>query len=409
MHGIEQATRFAAALDQARGVQMPVVPGPVETESLGQALNQVSLRLAEHERALAASSQRLRTVLDSAVDGIFTADEKGVVIDANPAAAELFGYTTEGMRGRALRELLPGLSLADEGDEDPLPRLADGTLVLKRDLRAQRADGRTFPARLGLREIRVEHLPLYIGIVRDISEETRLEQMKDNFIAQMSHELRTPLTSLNAALALMSSDGPPGEARRLVEIAHNSSQRLTRLVHDIVDFERLEAGDLEFNIGPTALAPIVDAAVTDERARAEAASVDISYATPLPDAHVLADPERLRQAIGKLLDNAVRMTPRGGSVQVSVERRKNVLQIGVTDHGPGLPEEFRTQAFSRFSQVPHSDERYRSGAGLGLSFTKAIIERLGGSIDYYSVSGVETKFFIEIAELYDDADDVNPP
>ena len=405
MHGIEQATRFAAGLDQARGVQMPIPPGPAESQALGQALNQVSLRLAEHERALAASAHRLQTVLDSAVDGIFTADESGMIVDANPAAAQLFGYTQNNIRGRALRDLLPELALGDDADDDPPPRLADGSIVLKRDMPGRRSDGQTFPLRLGLSEIRIDDARLYIGIVRDFSDERRLEQMKDTFIAQMSHELRTPLTSLNAALALMSSDGPPGEARRLVEIAHNSSARLTRLVRDIVDYEQLAAGKLEFNIVATALAPIVDAAVADERVRAETLGVTIAYATPLPEARVLADPERLRQAIGKLLDNAVRMTARGDSVQVSVERRKNILQIGITDYGPGLPEDFRAQVFSRFSQVDLPDERYRSGAGLGLSLAKAIIGRLGGTIDYYSVPGVETKFFVEIAELYDEVDE----
>jgi signal transduction histidine kinase len=257
---------------------------------------------------------------------------------------------------------------------------------------------------LGLSEIRLDARRLYIGIVRDITEEKRLDQMKDSFIAQVSHELRTPLTSLNAALSLMRGEGSPGEARRLVEIAHSSSARLTRLVTDILDYERLEAGDLPLHIDVTSLAPIVERAVEEERPRAETLGVTIAYGTPLPDARVLADPTRLCQAVNKLLDNAVRMSPRGERVLISVERRKNLLQIAVTDRGPGVPESFRSQVFSKFAQVESSDERYRTGAGLGLSLARAIVERHGGTIDFYSVPGVETKFFIEIPEVYDDPD-----
>jgi signal transduction histidine kinase len=222
------------------------------------------------------------------------------------------------------------------------------------------------------------------GTNADISALRELERLKNSFIATVSHELRTPLTAILGPLALV-KDGETGplspDAQAFVDIAFANSERLAALINDILDLEKIDSGAMEFNIGA------VDIAQLFERARhlhsGLAAQGDVALAIRAePGLSVTGDDHRLAQVLGNLLSNALKYSPRGGTVTLAAQRSGNGVRVEVSDEGPGVPEEFRAKIFTRFAQADGTDTRSRGGTGLGLAICKTIVERLGGRIGY---------------------------
>lgn len=228
---------------------------------------------------------------------------------------------------------------------------------------------------------------------------------KSDFLATVSHELRTPLTSIRGALALIAG-GVAGElpaaAKPLIDIAHKNSERLILLVNDILDMEKIEAGKMEFNIGPVKLMPLLLLALDGNRAYAEQYKVDYALeselASELSGALVSVDGNRMMQVFANLLSNAAKYSPAGGRVLITVARIDHHLRVTVIDNGPGIPDEFRARIFQKFAQADSSDARQKGGTGLGLSIAKAIIEKMGGNIGFDMQPGVQTAFFVELPE-----------
>src|SRR6185369_6677324 len=229
------------------------------------------------------------------------------------------------------------------------------------------------------------------AVARDIEEEKRIAQMKNDFVSVVSHELRTPLTSIRGSLGLIAG-GVAGElpekARALVEIASKSCERLVRLINDILDVEKIESGKMGFYFAPIELAPLLERALEDNRAYAEGYGVVLRITATAPGARVWGDPDRLLQVMTNLISNAVKFSPRGGTVEVTTARGSGDVRIAVTDHGRGIPPELRPRLFEKFAQADSSSTREKGGTGLGLSISRAIIERHHGRIGFTSEPGV---------------------
>ena len=226
----------------------------------------------------------------------------------------------------------------------------------------------------------------------------RATRLKDEFIATVSHELRTPLTSITASLALLvgSSDGDPASpARRLIAIALSNSQRLVRLVNDILDIEKLEAGKVNFKSQLINLRLLVQRSIEANRPFAESAKVLLKL-NDIGSCEVLADADRLMQILSNLLSNAIKFSPAFSEVTVTIERREEIVRVSVADQGPGIPDEFKSRLFQKFAQADGSDSRKNGGTGLGLSIAKEIVERLGGTIGYVKVPSGGAEFFVEL-------------
>lgn len=391
MRAVERATEFAGRLAETRGTTYPVEHSSYEVEQLGTALNQVSLKLAEQEQALHAAHRRLQAVLQHAIDGIVTLDAQGRIESANPAAEKIFGLSVEQILGRAFGELVPDFRM-DDFERDNLRHIeADGL----------RHDGAAIPLMLGLSRMDLEGRRGYVGILRDISEQKRLDRMKSNFVSSVSHELRTPLTSIHAALCLLAGgevDGIGGEAKDLAGLAYKNSTRLARIINDILDFESIEAGRAVLAARAVELAPLIEEAVREAGDLARARTVRLALALEAPGAQALADAPMLKRALAQLLTNAVRLSPPREEVHVALTRREGFLRIAVTDRGPGIPESARQYIFQKFVQVDAGDIRYKEGTGLGLALARTIVERLGGSIGFDSTPHVATTFFLELPE-----------
>jgi len=213
------------------------------------------------------------------------------------------------------------------------------------------------------------------------------------------HELRTPLTSISGSLGLLVGQWAgklPESAARLLVIAHKNSQRLVRLINDILDIEKMESGKIVFDMKRVEVCVLVEQAIEANRGFAEGFDVRIRLDPECKPVDVRADPDRFAQIVTNLLSNAVKFSPPGEEVVVGVETRGETVRISVRDHGHGVPAEFRPRIFEKFAQADATDARQKGGTGLGLSIVKQIVDRLGGELGFDDAPGGGTTFHVEL-------------
>jgi signal transduction histidine kinase/ActR/RegA family two-component response regulator len=238
-------------------------------------------------------------------------------------------------------------------------------------------------------------------IARDISEAKKVERIKNEFVATVSHELRTPLTSIRGALGLLEGGilGALDEATlEIVRIARTNSDRLIRLVNDMLDLQKIEAGKLELAWREATVRSLVDTSVDSVRGMAEEAGVTIRVGA-IADLYVKVDVDRMVQVLTNLLSNAAKFSPRGGEVVVRAVAAESRIRLEVVDRGPGIAPELLPRLFQKFQQLDASDKRAKGGTGLGLAISRAIVEELGGTIGVSSSAGEGSTFWIEIARI----------
>lgn len=244
-----------------------------------------------------------------------------------------------------------------------------------------------------------------IAVEKKIAANVEKERLKNEFVATVSHELRTPLTSIVGALALLSGNvagSLPEPAMRLLQIAHTNSQRLVRLLNDILDIEKLEAGKVDFDFKRIDSRALVKQAIAENQRFAESHDVSIRLDPGSSPGKIRADPDRLIQVLTNLLSNAVKFSPPGEEVVVAVETRGKTVRISIRDHGPGIPADFKSRIFEKFAQADATDSRKKGGTGLGLSISKAIVERLDGVIGFEDALGGGAIFYVELP-IWNDA------
>lgn len=236
------------------------------------------------------------------------------------------------------------------------------------------------------------------GIAIDITSKKEAEKHVHEFYSMVSHELRTPLTSVHASLRIMEGGlaGPLNDkVKRLVTIAREESDRLIRLINDILDIRKLEAGMLELKLEELDVAKIVELSLAEMKGMAE--SVNISLVSHLGWQGVFtADQDRTIQMLDNLLSNAIKFSPSGGVVKLTVDKLEDHLRFTVSDNGPGIAEEQKSKLFGKFQQLDSSDSRPKGGSGLGLAVTKAIAEQHGGTVGIDSEFGKGSSFWIEL-------------
>jgi signal transduction histidine kinase len=234
---------------------------------------------------------------------------------------------------------------------------------------------------------------------QDVSERRRLERMKDEFISTVSHELRTPLTSLRASLGLISSgslDKRPEKQKQMLEVAIGNCDRLVRLVNDILDFDRVERGDLPLYREVLPIAEILRRAADVEHEAALKAEITFRFETP-PELLVNVDLHRVLRVLSELVSNAIKFSPPETIVKLTAQPvADNEVRISVEDQGRGVPLEKLDLIFDRFQQGDASDSRARGGTGLGLAICKRIVEQLGGRIWAESEPGKGSRFLFTV-------------
>ena len=350
------------------------VAGPTELQNLGSAFNAMAGDLQAARARVEANRRFLATIIESLGDGLVICDANGVVTNTNPRATEL------------VPELAPGRSVAV--DPAPLPDLADALAAEVEIVHEERT-------------LAVTAAPLGSGsddgvvwTIRDVTERARLEQAKSDFVATASHELRSPLTSIKGFVELLGNTQLNDRQREFVDIIALSTNRLVDLVSDLLDAARVEAGQLELQRRPIAVAEAVHEVATLLRPRIadKRQTLRVDIAPALPSA--FADPSRIRQIVTNLLTNAHLYTGEGGELAVTVGATTDHVTIAVTDTGRGMPPEVQERIFDRFYRGGR--DGHGGGTGLGLAIVRSLVELHEGRIEVTSEVDVGTTFTVRI-------------
>jgi PAS domain S-box-containing protein len=345
--------------------------------------------------------EMFRLAVEACPSGMLMTDRSGAIVMLNTEIERLFGYPRDELIGQSVEILVPAGLRAQHvrrrtafAQQPETRRMGAG-----RDLFARRKDGTEFPVEVGLNPVNTRDGVLVLAVVADISERKRIECLKDEFVSTVSHELRTPLTSISGSLGLLVGNAAgklPEPVMRLLTIAHKNSQRLVRLINDILDIEKMESGGVVFTMKRVEVRALIEQAIEASRAYAESLGVTIRIDPSSTSGEVRADPDRLLQVVTNLLSNAIKYSPSGEEVAVSIAAADDTVRIAVRDRGPGIPATFKPRIFEKFAQADATDSRQKGGTGLGLSIVKGIVTRLGGTTGFCDAPGGGTIFHVAL-------------
>jgi PAS domain S-box-containing protein len=367
----------------------------------------VEERTRELERALAAvraSEQRIGAIVEAAQDAFVGVDLRGLVTDWNSAAERMFGWKRAEVLGWPMPELIvperfrpsthKAIEMVRTTGHSPLLERRVERIVINRQ-------GVEFPIEMTAGLAMGTDGSFFAVFLHDISERRKVDQLKSEFVATVSHELRTPLTSIRASLSML-ADGIAGElppdVGGLIQIAHESCERLVRLVNDVLDVQKIEAGSMQFERHAQPLLPVAEHALAGMQAYAGQMGVTLALDCQ-PQARALSaaiDHDRLVQVLTNLLSNAVKFSPRGATVTLALSAHADGARLSVRDQGNGIPPAFRPRVFQRFAQADGADTRQKGGTGLGLSISKSLVEEHGGQISFETGQGVGTTFHVDL-------------
>ncbi|WP_168210736.1 PAS domain S-box protein [Persicimonas caeni] len=349
-----------------------------------------------------ASSRRLAAVVESSDDAIITKSLDGTITSWNESAERLFGYTADEAIGAKSSSLVPVDRLGEEAQI--LDRLAAGERIDHFETVRVRRNGTQLDVSVTVSPLHDDREAVVgaSSIVRDISERKKLERMQAEFVSNVSHELRTPLTAIRGALGLVAG-GVTGElteeTREYIDIALTNSERLIRIVNDILDIEKIESGKMEFQMRTVALDKVIDDALVANASFAASHETELVLESDVPAGDIFVDIDRFAQVMANLISNAAKFSPPHSPVELAAEKRGNWVRVSVRDYGPGIPMEFRGKLFERFAQADGSSRRRKGGTGLGLSISKAITERMRGRIGFEDAHGGGSRFYLDIPLL----------
>ena len=341
--------------------------GIAEIDQLSLALRQTQQELAARFEALQHERAESEALVHAMVEGVIASDARGRVVTANPAARRLLGYgETDAIPD------LPRLFRA-KAARDVVDATLSGTAVLDRELEL---DGRT---------LLVNSRPLPSGgavlVLHDVSTIKRLEAVRRDFVANVSHELKTPLTSISGyAETLLSDDADADTRRKFLQTIIANAQRMHRLVDDQLDLARVESGRWQPVPDALEFVSVARDAWASRAPAATAAGIRFLVQPGEGADRLRADPEGIRQILGNLLDNAIRYTPRGGSITCWSLAEDGGVTVGVSDTGSGIAGEHLPRIFERFYRVDPARSREAGGTGLGLAIVKHLVESHGGRV-----------------------------
>lgn len=352
-------------------------------------------RVIERSTELAEVTQRTDLMVNSVEDGVYGVDSSGRVSFLNPAGARLLAYRRSDLLGKSAHQVFHSHRPADCYLRT-IQRTGLALTGIEDSYRT--ADGREVP-------VEVSASPMVEGsgvrgvvvVFRDVTRRREVDRMKTEFVSLVSHELRTPLTAIRGSLGLLAG-GALGElappATRMVEIALESSERLTRLINEILDMERIDSGAMPMQIGPHQVADLL--AVAQEQTQVLAGDAGVTVRIVHAEGTVLTDADRVVQTLINLIGNAIKFSPAGSEVVLAAEPDADMVLLRVSDQGRGIPANRLEVIFERFEQVDSSDAREKGGTGLGLAISRSIVERLGGRIWAENNDGDGATFFFTL-------------
>ncbi|MGM0574656.1 MAG: ATP-binding protein [Myxococcota bacterium] len=351
-------------------------------------------RLQERAAELTGRRRQLELILDCMGEGLLVTDAEGRIVLSNPIARILFGMTPSELEGRHLADLFPGTLRFAQAWDDLLRgreqriqeevritgvRVTDLLLTVARMADTERtADG-------------------YVATMKDITRLVELDRLRDDFVSNVSHELRTPLATVRgfARTLRREPDIPPEQRDEFLGLIDGEAERLGRLIEDMLAMARLEGSGARLRTQATDIRTLAGELIDHFRSACESEEITLDAEAPDDPAMVTADPRLLRQLGHNLVGNALKFTPRGGHIDLVVEREGRDVVLRVRDDGPGIPEEEQPRIFEKFYRAPHA-KRAIPGTGLGLAIVKRIVDAHGWRVGLRSKPGQGTEVWIRM-------------
>ncbi len=379
----------------------------VELQQTNQKLVQEISDRLKTRADLERLSHQNELILNSAGEGIYGLDLDGITTFVNPAAAYILGFGVDELQNQPMHEMVQHSTAegkAYDWQENPIYQtIQTGKVHHITNEIFWRQDNFSFPVEYVCTPIKEkEQIVGAVVIFKDITERQIIDRMKDEFVSVVSHELRTPLTSIRSSISLLSSgriDLESSKSHRLLEIALNNSNRLVRLINDILDLERIKSGKVTmFKESHDVIEVMVDAV---EIVQSIADKSQIQLAVKPLSIQIYVDRDRIIQTLTNLISNAIKFSPPNTIVTLSAELQANkMVMFQVQDFGRGIPPEHIETIFDRFQQVDASDSRDRGGTGLGLAICRSIVQQHGGEIWAESILGEGSTFCFTLPVSY---------
>ncbi len=349
-------------------------------------------------------TEETRLILEKATEGFISIDEHSRIINWNPYACALFGWSKEEVLNKPIQDFiippkyrekhLKGMSKFLSKGEGPV-------INQSFEITACHRTKGEFPIELTIFPVKSNERYTFHAFIRDISERKNIEKIKNDFISVVSHELRTPLTAIKGSIGLLlglEDTQLPEKYHQLLTIAQKNSDRLIRLINDILDIEKIEAGKMDLKYKTINITSLVQDAIHTNEGYAHTFNVTLSLENPI-DVKISGDYDKLMQVVTNLISNAVKFSKPGDMVTIRLKNKVQTIEIAIIDQGEGIPESFKDKVFDKFAQYNSTSARKNEGTGLGLSISKAIIERHKGTINFISKEGEGTTFFVELPSL----------
>jgi two-component system, OmpR family, sensor histidine kinase ResE len=389
------STRITAPLRKMREAAFEVARGKFDTKvpilthdeigELATAFNQMGRQLKFNMNALSQEKEQLASILSSMADGVITFNRDGTILITNPPADRFlqYWYYENGGPGNTSGEIpTEAMELFQRAVDTEKEQVGEISL-----------QGRHWVILVS---------PLYsnrfirgaVAVLRDMTEERVLEKMRKDFIANVSHELRTPISMLQGYSEAIVDDIAESqeEKKEMAKVIYDESLRMGRLVNELLDLARMEAGHIQLTLDEVNLHSFMNRIVHKFQGLARDNDIHLSADLEHDIPNILFDPDRIEQVLTNLIDNAIRHTPQGGSVRLLVKKDEFGIKVEVSDSGSGIPEEDLPFVFERFYKADKARTRGRAGTGLGLAIAKNIIDAHRGHISVQSKIGQGTTF-----------------
>lgn len=364
------------------------------------ATKQYYLQLEQVNRELKLARQRLDTASETALIGFWQASLSSGELWWSPVIYQIFGFD-EATTIPSVALFKSALHPDDRHLLEQSERAAQETGVHDVVHRIIRPDGTIRWVHELARMVPVSDNPekILIGSVQDVTERMQLQQLKNEFISTVSHELRTPLTSIKGALGLLSSGtlgSVPETMEKLLQVAQSNSERLSQLIDDLLDIEKLVAGKMPFAFCAVNVRAELEQVVRNLQPYANQYRVQLQLDEIPATLHINADKLRLQQVLTNLLSNAIKFSDKNSTVTLKASRLSDYGRIEIHDTGIGIAPEFQPRIFERFAQADGSSSRQSGGTGLGLAICKELVEQMGGSIGFDSVVNRGSVFYFSL-------------
>ncbi|QOY35919.1 ATP-binding protein [Anaerobacillus isosaccharinicus] len=394
------STRITAPLRKMRQASLEVAKGNFDTKvpiltrdeigSLAMAFNRMGRVLNTNLTALNQEKEQLSRILSSMADGVITLDRKGSIVVTNPPAKQF-------IQAWHFEQSVESTDLTDDLPKAIKKLFQQVVAVEKEQMAEVDVQGRTWVVLM---------TPLYdenfvrgaVAVLRDMTEERLHDKLRKDFIANVSHELRTPIAMLQGYSEAIIDDvaGSEEEMKELAQIIYDESLRMGRLVNELLDLARMEAGHIQLNIEPINIREFARRVLRKFQGMAKDLNIELKAEIAVVEDVIMVDPDRIEQVLTNLIDNAMRHTSDQGTVTLVVSPLRDGIKFDIRDTGSGIPEEDLPFVFERFYKADKARTRGRSGTGLGLAIVKNIVEAHNGHVSVHSKldEGTTFSFFI---------------